>query len=498
MVYQAVFADRYEWDGTEYVFQSNIIIGAANNFYPQYYDELGENPIMPFLWPINTPVEDYEFMWNIDTLGIWDQMPYDEISLTENGFLEFELRNTTGIEFVEIRVNKTTGVAESFIMVSSDNVMIFEIKSQSIVDWSVDIGDVIYYKSNSEDLYDIRATIIETNTLYANMTWLANEFNYVGIPLTIPSGQPEYQFFSYIEATLEFWDSTTGSWVYQTETRIAMANIYWPVSPLVFEMGGPPLMMPEGTTSSDLTDFFVMWSTVYDDITSNPGHIVLTNTTVNRELHFQFDETSGRVTMMHGWSKMPFPGSEWGYMSVYPKFYHALHPGTNTFLVSTNFPSGVTVTMEMDVLGSGAAYISTFFPMNPINEPLPVGTAFAFFDQLMTNFSLISGNITMTITLPSTIDLSTVAFFFFAYNMSGTEEWDTPPPEFYLDSVTYNFVTNSITIEMPPLHIGLISAMAFIDSENLPPEIPGYNIFLMSMLIVIVSGIVVKKMRKKH
>ena len=498
MVYQVVFADMYLWNGTEYEFTQNTIIGAANNFYPQYYDELGENPIMPFLWPINTPVEDYEFMWNIDTLGIWDQMPYDEISLTENGFLEFELRNTTGIEFVEIRVNKTTGVAQSFVMLSPYSVMIFEIKSQSIVDWSVDIGDVIYYKSNSDDLYDMKATIFATDTVYANMTWLANEFNYAGIPLTLPTSQPEYQFFSYIIAETERWDSSTGSWVYMTETLIGIANIYWPVSPLIFDVAGPPLVMPEGTTSSDLTDFFVMWSTVYDDITSNPGHIVLTNTTINRELNFQFDETSGRVTMMHGWSKMPFPGSEWGYMSVYPKFYHALHSGANTFTVSTNFPSGVTVSIEMNVLGSDAAYISTFFPMNPVDEPLPVGTAFAFFDQLMTNFSLISGNITMTITLPSTIDLSKVAFFFYAYNMSGTEEWDSPPPEFYIDSVTYNFVANSITIEMPPLPFGLISAMAYIDSENLPDEIPGYDLFLMSLLIVLVSGIVVKKMRKKR
>lgn len=498
MAYQVVYADRYLWNGTDYEYLDNNIIGAANNFYPQYYDEVDNNPIMPFIWPINVPREDYEFMWNIDTLGIWDQMPFDEISLTENGMLEFELRNTTGIDFVEIRVNKTTGVAQSFLMVSSYSMMFYELKYQSIIDWSVDIGDVIYYKSNSEDLYDIKATIVAIDTVYTNMTWLVNEFNYEGIPLALPTHQPEYQFFSYIIAELEVWDSSTGSWMHMTETIIAIANIYWPVSPIIFMEGGPPLIMPRGTTSSELTDFFTMWSPVYDDITSNPGHIILRNTTVNRELNFQFDETSGEVTMMHGWSKMPFPGSEWSYMSVYPKFYHPLHVGTNTFAVSTNFPSGATVTIEMTLTGSGAAYVSTFFPMNPVDEPLPVGTAFAFFDQLMVNHTLIYGNITMTITLPPSIDLSTVGFFFFAYNMSGTEEWDSPPPEFYIDSVTYNFAANSIEIEMQSFPFGLISAMAFIDSEDLPPEIPGYDLFLMSLLIIMVSGILVKKIRKKH
>jgi len=50
---------------------------------------------------------------------------------------------------------------------------------------------------------------------------------------------------------------------------------------------------------------------------------------------------------------------------------------------------------------------------------------------------------------------------------------------------------------MPTFPFGLISAMAFIDAENLPPEIPGYNIFLISLLAVIISGIVVKKIHKK-
>jgi hypothetical protein len=170
----------------------------------------------------------------------------------------------------------------------------------------------------------------------------------------------------------------------------------------------------------------------------------------------------------------------------------------NTFATSTNFPSGVTVTLEMNVNNTGAAYISTFFPMNPLDEPLPLGTAFAFFDQLMINYSLIISNITMTINLPTSIDLATIRFLFYAYNMSGTEEWDSPPPEFYIDSVTYNLATNSITIEMPTFPFGLISAMAYIDTTDLPPEIPGYNIFLISLLIIITSGIVVKKIRKKH
>ena len=502
MVYQAVFADRFMWNGTDYVFIENSIIGAANNFYPQYYDETGGEPIMPFIWPINVPTEDFEFMWNTDTLQIWEDMPFDEITIIENGVFEFVLQNSTGIDRVEIIIDKTTGVAQSFLMLNAYGFMFYEIKTQTLVDWSVDIGHTIYYKSNEDKFYDIKATIVGTYTVYANMTWLVEAFNYGGIPLILPSGQPEYQFFSYIEASLEIWDPSSESWSYQSENIIAIANIYWPVSPLIFDIAGPPLLIPEGTSSSDLTDFFAMWSSVYDDITYNPGHILLRNTTVNRELNFYFDETSGRMTMMNGWTNMPGIGSEWNYMSIYPKFYQALAPGSNSFTFSSDFPAEMTVTMEVPVgaAGAGAALIYNYFTINPVNVPIPNGTAFAFFDQLFENRGLISGNITLTITFPSSIDINEILFFFFAFNMSGTEEWDSPPPEFYLNSVTYNFASNSIIIEMEAWDQGegVLSAMAYlILEEELPDEIPGYNLFLISLMIVVVAAIIIRKKRRK-
>ena len=74
--------------------------------HPQYYDELGGMMIMPIIWPINIAREDIEFMWNYDTLQIWENMPFDYISLVENGFYEFELKNTTGIDLVQMKVDK--------------------------------------------------------------------------------------------------------------------------------------------------------------------------------------------------------------------------------------------------------------------------------------------------------------------------------------------------------------------------------------------------------
>lgn len=468
MVYQAVFADRSIWNGTDYVYIDNVMVGTANNFYPQYYDDAAEEGVMPFIWPINVPREDIEFMWNNDTLRIWESLEFDEVYIYENGYYEFFLRNSTGIDYVRINVSKTTGVAHLFLVLSSDNFMLFELKTQTLVDWSVNIGDIIYFKQNDdyEDGFaDIKVTINGTHTIFANMTFLVEYYNYYGIPMILPSGQPEFQFFSYIEASYEEWNPSTQSWDYHGTNYLAIANIYWPISPLIFAIDvGAPMLMPEDTSSSELTGIFDMFSPIYDDITYSTGLVILRNSTLDRTLYFYFDEVSGKVTMMHGWGNMPVPRSEWNYMTYYPKFCEAFGPGNHSFQGDSDFITDITINLEFNVTigGPGIEYIYNFFPMNPVNVSLPKGTALAYFDQLIINYGLIQPNITtMTFTIPSSIDLLENDIFFFAFNISGTNEWDEAPPDFY-DTIVYNYVVNSLTLNSTVLGpMGIMSAMSY-------------------------------------
>lgn len=136
--------------------------------------------------------------------------------------------------------------------------------------------------------------------------------------------------------------------------------------------------------------------------------------------------------------------------------------------------------------------------MNPVNVSVPEGTPLVFFDQLLINWSLISGNITTTVTLPTSIDVDDIIIYLYAYNMSGTLEWDEAPPEFYNNYVTIDSLTNSIIYKMEPSMFlkGIISTMSYklITAEE---EIPGYSLFFLSLMIIIVSGLVIRKVRKK-
>ncbi|MFW9942464.1 MAG: hypothetical protein ACFFFT_15605, partial [Candidatus Thorarchaeota archaeon] len=411
MVFRCVYADIFEWTGTDYIFMYNTIVGAANNFYPQYYDEIGGDPILPFVWPINVPLEDYEFMWNLDTLGIWDNMRYDTINIVENGLLEFELSNSTSIDYVKIQIDKTTGVTKSFLNINYEGeVMYFEERSQTLVDWDVSFGETIYYKNNEEELWDVKAIISGGGSVYVNMSSL-----FAPMGISLPSGQPEYQFFSYLVAEEYEWDAYTNSWDYDGEEPFAIANTYWPISPLQFEFG-PPVLMPMGTASTDLSNLFDVYSVNYDVVDYNPGHVLMRNTPLDREFNFYFNEITGRLEMMYGWMKQPVPFEPWTYMSIYPKYYEDLPAGTHHLDLTTQFPTGITVSMDIDVSpgGPGAGFIYNYFPMNPVNVSVPEGTPLVFFDQLLINWSLISGNITTTVTLPTSIDVDDINIYLYA------------------------------------------------------------------------------------
>ncbi|MFX0042268.1 MAG: hypothetical protein ACFE8L_05095, partial [Candidatus Hodarchaeota archaeon] len=369
MVYEVVFADRFLWNGTDYEYFDNVMVGAANNFYPQYYDDAAESSAIPLLWPINVPREDFEFMWNNDTIRIWENMQFDEIYYTENGNIEVYLINSTGTDYARMIFSKSTGVTQYFEMYQTiygmDYFMIFELKTQTLVDWSVNIGDTIYFKQNDDyehGFRDVKATIIETYTLFANMTFLVEYYNYYGIPMTLPSGQPEYQFFSYLVASYEGWNPLTQSWDYGGTNMFAIANIYWPISPTIFEIPIMPILMPEDTSVSELINIFDIFDPVYDIITYNTGHVSLRNSALDRTLDFYFDEASGRMTMMDGWGNIPGPGSDWNYMSIYPKFYRQLSTGSNSFTMSSDFITDMTVTVNLNVSIGGPApeYIYNF------------------------------------------------------------------------------------------------------------------------------------------
>ncbi|MBN1214163.1 MAG: hypothetical protein JXA99_01850 [Candidatus Lokiarchaeota archaeon] len=447
--------------------------------------------------------EDLAFMWNNNTLKIYGT-PFDEIIITENGNIESTLRNTTGNSIANNIVEKSSGIVQSLLISDDNDFQYYVLKKLSSADitWSVSPGYTIYYKNNlfektKAEVNDMRAIVIGTYVCLLNMTAIIQEYNSIGIPITLAPDQLEYQFFSHVYADIQYWNHISGIWEHMNNDFLAIANEYWPISPISFqEINGPPLIMPTGTESADLQNVFDLFGSIYDyiDYSLTESHVILRSSTINVELNFYFDQTTGRTTMMYGWANTPGPDCEWMYISSYPKFNQALLVGTNSFTFSSHFPSDATITIEFTVVVTAAPgmFLHNSFKMNPVNTTIINGTILIYVDMLFTNPSVINSNITMTIQLPPSLDLDDLAILFCGYNMSGNLEWDLAPIEFYFDNVT-----NSIIIEMEPWRGGMIGAIAYIVAPG-AGGIPGYDLLTIVLTIIIMSGLAARKIKMRN
>ncbi|MHA1241693.1 MAG: hypothetical protein ACTSQU_13070, partial [Promethearchaeota archaeon] len=330
MVFQAVYCNLSVWDGNSYSLEeTNFPIGYANNFYFQYLDD-SFSPEFNFVYPNSTTKEDIEFLWNADTLRIWDA-PFNDIELIENTNFEFTLRNISTSFRVNNVIDKSTGVVQSFLITEHGEVQLYyEIKNQTLVDWDLEIGDVVYYKQNSQDGGSyMRTTVLYTASEFFNLTvW---EVDSGGFFTTI-SGQPELQFFKAIIAEFEEFNEDTGMWDNLGDDLFLEANKYWAISPYAMFGGtAPPLFLPLGFTGEDFENILVLLSGMFDEMTFNEDHIFLRNSTNNKEYDAYVDTTSGRITFMGGWMNMPGgDDTTWNYLSIYPMVNETLNAGTNS------------------------------------------------------------------------------------------------------------------------------------------------------------------------
>jgi len=496
MTFDTVYVNISNWNGTDYeVMGTGIPISAANNFYPICF------PLMEMMsgggglifFPYTATLDDFKFVVNNETrrlLGYPDWFPFDVNTYREAGEIIIMEMEQLGGGSVVSEFNRTTGLIERQyqLYMGSLNMLVERVRYFS--EWPVNIGDTIYIKNNQFGMeMESRITVTKFNGFLANMTEIEKMFSSGGISFTLPPGQPELQFFMEVYGRFDYWDYNTETWFIGSEYFLSASNEYWPIAPYTFTMG-MPIIMPKGTVATDFQLLFDMIGAQYDYIDYSTNHITMRNTTANREIHFYFDGAEGRTLYMGGWNYMM---GQWIHMSVYPEIARALTNGSNTFTLQSDFPVDTSISINLNTNATGSDCIYAVLPYNPIAYPLPKGEELLYLDMKITDTSVVDGNITLTFTLPSTIDLDIVDIYFWAWNISGLSQWEEPPPEFV--KITYNYNTNSITFEYPiPSPYAIISAISY--DLGLPPEIPGYDFFLISLLIIIVSAVLIRKRRK--
>jgi len=503
MIFEVVYANFSTWDGTYYSLEEeNFPIGIANNFYIQYFDS--EPSELIILIPNNALREDIEFMWNLDTLRIMG-MPFTEIDLIENGNFELIMQDSSSNFIVNIVMEKSTGITQSFLMQDGSDLVYYEIKNMTLIEWDVDIGDVVYYKQNSEDDETYcRATILATYGEFFNLTeW---ELYSDGLFMKIP-GQPELQFFKIVIADFEMFDEETGLWQYIGDDLFLEANKYWPISPIAMFGGtAPPLFIPLDFTGEDLKNLLGLFSNIFDDITFTENRVNLRNSTLDKEYDILIDVSTGQITFMGGWMNMPDgDDTDWMYMSMYPMHNETLHSGTNSISVPNDAVSEIAVyDIEIITNNTDIEVLNALLAHNPTNTSIINGTVLYYNDLLISNSTGLE-NLTFYIKFDDSFDLNNYNLTFWAWNMSGNNEWEAAPPE-AADMFVYNYADNSLTIHFPVEGssgaISIIMAMSYvyIGSDTTPGGIPGYPLLLtlgmLSIGLIALIMIHLKKVKK--
>ena len=463
MVFQGVYADVYFWNVSQNSFvleMNNYLIGAANNFYPVL---MREEP--QFVIPISATQEDFEWMFNPDVLKNRN-MRLDEMSIVWGSIINFEMWNSTGHEVVDVRINATNGVFMNYLMRSDWDFTYFELKNMTFIDWAVDPGDYFYFKDNGgEEEREIRVTIVGFGYFFDNLSFFFEEF----AEMPLPVGQPDLQFFSVVLGIVHHWDPELERWIPEYDSNglplvggpppgprvrpIAAANEYWAIAPPMLNEG-PPILLPNGTTGFDpeFQNLFDLMGDMYDEISYGLNWALLRNSTENKVLQYNFSAITGMTTYIGGWmyNYDDYYGySSWDYFSSYNEMSVDLVPTLNTINLQSLWVSDISVTAEISVSAPGAEFIYALNAINPIGVPLPMGDELCFLDLKITNHSLLTENITLEVTIPSSmVDLSTEYLYFFAWNMEHTHDWNGAPQDFY-DAITYNYTANSLTFEIP-------------------------------------------------
>jgi len=228
-------------------------------------------------------------------------------------------------------------------------------------------------------------------------------------------------------------------------------------------------------------------------MTFTEDHVALRNSTNNNEYDTYLDSTTGRITFMGGWMNMPGgDDTTWNYISIYPMFNETLHSGTNSISVPNDAITEITASrIDIITTNTEVELVNAILDYSPINTSITNGTVLYYSDLLITNTTGLE-NLTFYIKFDDSFDLDYYNLTFWAWNMSGNNEWDAAPTS-ATDMFVYDYEDNSLTIIFPiggssgPFSIIMAVSYVYVG----PPEdaaIPGFPL-LMTLGFLTVSTV---------
>lgn len=371
------------------------------------------------------------------------------------------------------------------------------------IDWNVTVGETYYYG----DMHgEYRYQIIAINESHVEQYSLGTK------PF------PSWIMFTNIWATFWTWNVDSQSWEYNYTTIIGAANDYYLLGPgkykeyfgIYDEKNKGFLCGPKGVTAVELADALIpMFSEMKLDTIeiADSWHFSIINSTGPNYLNVYYNVTTGTVLFIESYSEWSGGSDSWVFFA---KHNVSLASGTNIFTITSEFITGINASMTMNTT-AGSSFLYSGMNINPTNVTLNE-TGLFYLDFMAVDYAVISGT-SIKVTLPRAINVETIAFNLWWWGIQNAGKhpymWDVLSSEAIKQTIV-NGTENSITIifnSSPGPMVGILALSYNVpaDAPKTPPpdvtpppgaEIPGYDIWVMLSVIMMVSVIYIHKKRR--
>ncbi|MHA1705526.1 MAG: hypothetical protein ACTSUX_05540, partial [Promethearchaeota archaeon] len=460
--------------------ESNFSLGYANKFYPIYFAPEQVGP--PFVLPNNTNLEDISYIFNNDTHYKITSFTYNLVYMKENGCYNMEMRNSNDTSSkVSTFYDKATGILESILIIDGGEFSYLQLKNMTLVDWSVGIGDTIYYSTTIEGkAYEYKTSLLMSGGRLLNMTELEKESD--GMIIAV-EGQPELQFFKEYYGYLEYWNPEIQKWIRGSSLYpILGGNIYWALAPYMTQVM-PPLYLTKGSTGEDLVNNGEGIKKYYDEITYKPDEVFFKNTTNGKCLKFIIDPQTGRILQGTGWMFSMAGGNlTWLFNSFYHRNETTFSSGVNTEnFLDVLFPD---VTLQYNLKSNSTENFlrTSLLKISPTIMELNESNPLFYCDfAVMHNESIEYLNLTLFFS--DSLKLKDISFKLWIWNISGNNNWSL----FSMSnnfSYVVNYLENYIEIAFitsptnETIHYIFAFTYEYLEKPSPPVAIPGPQLIL--------------------
>jgi len=333
------------------------------------------------------------------------------------------------------------------------------------VEWDVDIGDEFY------------------------MGFRHFEYKYIVVGFVNHSGYGMYGMTAYqsVIADVYRWNILTETWILQSaDFPIASANNDWAYltqTMMVSGMGGPQLLVPNGTTVDDMLIYFnyaMVSAPPWIELEYGANYIKLINTSSQEYIFYVEFTSEGKIKYIINKLILlisdPFAMVYYSLNSeVISGIYNFnIEPyGTNDFQVAAN----ITVSEDTHLLYAGLDY-------NPTNKTLP--NTLLVLDVFLNETSNLVGELNMTITYDP-LKYESLEVWAFNYTADGgMGAWEK------IDFISSGNGTIIISVD----HLSLFALVEAGPEEITPEESIPFGMFYVLFMILSIIGLIVYSKRK--